>query len=474
MIYRKLIRKRESLYIYIYIYNNKAITLKGSIQGKEVNIVINLDHNENYINIDLANQLLIPELNIIEKEDIFQIKELQVTIDEYEYISQFNVTTMYKEEIDIIIGLPWFKNLGTFILNMEKKFVTFPYKKKMMTFQDTTMRSKSIIPSSKDFKDISKVILQENQKSISRMQKEFDEVITDKNKEISRLKDHSQKLLTQIKKSKDRKQCVQKLEQENQDLEKNLSEKNEENSRLKNLNQGLLEQIRKLKEEKLENPDIKDIDKSDNEENSHLKNHNQNLLMQIKKLKNDKRLLENKLEQIQKEASKSSGVKIQVVEKGTNTNPIHITAQEDANPVEEKTYRDVGVQMMGTPSVRTNRSSSINQATSMREENHISKLNQENTTSMIRENNVIRTPYRHPNHKSRYLKQSEYQYHLGQKQLNYRLKNIDTGAIKSHDNSSSWKCNVPQRIELGWSDSFTVRKFCSALGGSYLMVRQLQ
>jgi hypothetical protein len=44
-----------------------------------------------------------------------------------------------------------------------------------------------------------------------------------------------------------------------------------------------------LKEEKLENPDIKDIDKSDNEENSRLKNHNQNLLMQIKKLKNDKK-----------------------------------------------------------------------------------------------------------------------------------------------------------------------------------------
>jgi hypothetical protein len=144
--------------------------------------------------------------------------------------------------------------------------VTFPHKKKMMTLQDTTMRSKSIIPSSKDFKDILKVILQENQKSISRMQKEFDEVIKDKNEEISRLKEHSQKLLTQIKKSKDRKQCVQKLEQENQDLEKSLSEKNEENSRLKNLNQELLEQIRKLKEEKLENPYIKDIVKSDNEE----------------------------------------------------------------------------------------------------------------------------------------------------------------------------------------------------------------
>jgi hypothetical protein len=95
------------------------------------------------------------------------------------------------------------------------------------------------------------------------------------------------------------------LKQENQYLKKNLSEKNEENSRLKNLNQRLLEQIIKLKEEKLENPDIKDIDKSDNEQNSRLKNHNQNLHTQIKKLKNDKKSLENKLELlIEKEASK--------------------------------------------------------------------------------------------------------------------------------------------------------------------------
>jgi hypothetical protein len=111
-------------------------TLKGSIQGREVHIIINLDYNENYINIELANQLLIPKLNIMEKKDIFQIKELQVTIDEYEYISQFYVTTMYKEDIDIIIGLPWFRNLGTFILNMEK----------MIALQDTTLEPDSITP----------------------------------------------------------------------------------------------------------------------------------------------------------------------------------------------------------------------------------------------------------------------------------------------------------------------------------------
>jgi hypothetical protein len=114
------------------------------------------------MNIDLANQLLISEPNIIEKEDYFRIKALQVTIDEYEYISQFYVTTMYQEEVDIVIGLPWFKSLGTFILNMEKKFVTFPYKEKMITLQDATSKPNPV--RLEDFNNISKVILQEKKK----------------------------------------------------------------------------------------------------------------------------------------------------------------------------------------------------------------------------------------------------------------------------------------------------------------------
>jgi hypothetical protein len=443
-------------------------TLKGSIQGREVNILINLDYNENYINIDFANQLLISESNIIEKKYIFQIKELQVTIDEYEYISQFYVTTMYREEIDIIIGLPWFKNLGTFILNMEKKFVTFPYKEKMITLQDTTSEPESVTP--EDFNDISEVILHENKKAMQRMQKEFDEVIKDKNEEIFRLKDHSQKLLTQIKKSKDKKQCLSKLEQENQDLGKKLSKKNEETSRLKNLNQGLLEQIRKLKEEKSENPDIKNIIKSDNEENSRLKNHNQNLLMQIKKLKNDKKSLENKLELLkEKEASKFSDELIQVMKNGTITDPIHITTQEVARSTEKKTYSDVGVQTVEVSSVDP----TTNKTTS-NEEDTITAVNQGNTACSVRENHVTRKPYRHPNHKSRYLKQSECQDHLNREQQIYHPKNSDTNVIHSHNNdSSSWKCNISQKIELGWSDHFTIRQFCSALCHSYHLVSSI-
>jgi hypothetical protein len=183
---------------------------------------------------------------------------------------------------------------------------------------------------------------------------------------------------------------------------------------LKNLNQGLLEQIRELKEEKLENLDYKDIDKSDDEKNSCLKNHNQNLPTQIKKINNDRKSLENKLELlIEKEASKFLDEQIQVMENGTITNPIPVTIQRVAKSTKKKTTSDVGVQTMEAPSILTNRNSAINKATSMHEENHISKLNEENATSMIRKNHVIRNPYRHPNHTSKYINQSEYQCHSG-------------------------------------------------------------
>jgi hypothetical protein len=68
--------------------------------------------------------------------------------------------------------------LESFILNTKKKFLTFSYKKKMITLQDSTLESDPV--TSEEFKDISKVILQENQRSLSMMQKELDEIITDK------------------------------------------------------------------------------------------------------------------------------------------------------------------------------------------------------------------------------------------------------------------------------------------------------
>jgi hypothetical protein len=63
---------------------------------------------------------------------------------------------------------------------MEKKFVTFPYKEKMITLQDTT----SELVTLEDINNISEVILQENKKVIQGTPKGFHEVITEKNEEF--------------------------------------------------------------------------------------------------------------------------------------------------------------------------------------------------------------------------------------------------------------------------------------------------
>jgi hypothetical protein len=57
--------------------------------------------------------------------------------------------------------------------------------------------------------------------------------------------------------------------------------------------------------------------------------------------------------------------------------------------------------MRDIPSILTNRSSSINNITSMHEENKTLEVNQENTTSTIRNSHATKTPYQHLNHKSR-------------------------------------------------------------------------
>jgi hypothetical protein len=90
---------------------------------------------------------------------------------------------------------------------MKKKILTFSYKKKKITLQDSTLESDPV--TSENFEDISKVILQENKKSMENMQKEIDKIIIDKNEEISRLKNHSQNLIAQIKRLKGEKKLHQ-------------------------------------------------------------------------------------------------------------------------------------------------------------------------------------------------------------------------------------------------------------------------
>ena len=72
--------------------------------------------------------------------------------------SKFIVSSLWSFDDDIILGLPWIKTLGTFILNVGKKFLTFSYNQKRITFQDITMKSEIEPQTSEEFQDISEMI----------------------------------------------------------------------------------------------------------------------------------------------------------------------------------------------------------------------------------------------------------------------------------------------------------------------------
>ena len=108
------------------------------------------------------------------------------------------------------------------------------------------MKTKSEVASPGEFKEISKMLSQGNEKSIQMIHKDFDKVIASKEEDISHLRDHNQKLLLQIKKVKDRAQYNQKLEEENQDLQKKLLENTKENNQLQKHKQDSIDHILKL------------------------------------------------------------------------------------------------------------------------------------------------------------------------------------------------------------------------------------
>jgi hypothetical protein len=148
-------------------YEDPLLNVNGIIQGKNINIAICPTARKNHINVGLANQLMVLEPNIIENKTClfdgkYEIKNLQLSIDKYKFIGQFNVVSMYQDSVDIILGSTWVDTLGTFMFNTKRKFLTFSYKKKKFTLQDATMKSISEAPSSEDLKDISEVILLDN------------------------------------------------------------------------------------------------------------------------------------------------------------------------------------------------------------------------------------------------------------------------------------------------------------------------
>ena len=86
------------------------------------------------------------------------------------------------------------------------------------------MKTESEVTSFEDFKEISKMLSQGNEKSVQTIHNELNKVIAGKKEEISHLRDHNHKLLLQVKNAKDKFQHNQQLEEQNQDLQKKLLE----------------------------------------------------------------------------------------------------------------------------------------------------------------------------------------------------------------------------------------------------------
>jgi hypothetical protein len=67
---------------------------------------------------------VIPKSNIIETIDSmgekqYDISNLQLSIGDYTFVSQFVVKSLFRDDSDIILGSSWMEALGSFILNMK-------------------------------------------------------------------------------------------------------------------------------------------------------------------------------------------------------------------------------------------------------------------------------------------------------------------------------------------------------------------
>lgn len=92
--------------------------IKGSLAGKDIIISIDPTQDNNYVSTECANELVIPKSNIIETMDSmsnkqYGINNVQLSIEDYTFISQFTVKTFYFDNSDIILGSPWMESIGS-------------------------------------------------------------------------------------------------------------------------------------------------------------------------------------------------------------------------------------------------------------------------------------------------------------------------------------------------------------------------
>jgi hypothetical protein len=170
------------------------LRIKGTLARKDIFISNSLTENSNYVSVKCGNQSLILESNITKKINSWNKKEydisnIQLNMGDYTLVLKFIVRSLLCDDSNIILGSPWLETLGSSILNTKKLFLTLSSKNMKIMLQDIKLDSNLV--TSEDLKDISNIILQDNQKIVQKMQKYFDKVVAVKGEEIYRLKNHS-------------------------------------------------------------------------------------------------------------------------------------------------------------------------------------------------------------------------------------------------------------------------------------------
>jgi hypothetical protein len=145
-----------------------------------------------------------------------------------------------------------------------------------------------------------------------------------------------------------------------------------------------------------------------------------------------------------------------MVDNAINTNPVNLTTQRDSIDVKRSSHVEV-------------------ETSHGYEEDSIPSVNQEEATSTQSKDQVARIPYRHHNHKNRYVNQSMYPH----KQMTNMSKIIasitnDAQGRSYHGSQNTSNClqephksPIMQKIDLRWADSLIIRRFYAVLRRSY-------
>lgn len=112
--------------------NNSLLQVHGCFLQEQVIILISLSCMHNFINAKLVKSLKLTTKNVcsthIDDEHVQVFEDLKITMGNYVLHSNFQARDM--DNMDIVLGYPWMKSVGTININIENKFLKICYKKR--------------------------------------------------------------------------------------------------------------------------------------------------------------------------------------------------------------------------------------------------------------------------------------------------------------------------------------------------------